>query len=321
MIRRVRDTDSRVIIERLEDVEVNRVLSSSRSIRHKNSKQYMKLEKIKVGRQHLLSMKRLIEVFKVEKPIIGMAHLRPLPGSPNSPGFDEVLEYVLKDAEVLIAGDIDGLIVENFMDSPFFPKRVPPHIISSMSLIVWEIKKKFSIPVGVNVLRNDVKAGIAIASVTRAEFVRANVHIGCTVTDQGIIEGEAYKTIRYREFLKSQVMIFADLAVKHGRPLYDVPITQLAKDTYYRGRADALIITGPETGSEVNLDDIIKVREAVPEAPVIVGSGINPYNVVKLLKYSDAAIVGTYIKKNGVVWNPIDPERVKILMKAVKEIR
>lgn len=262
-----------------------------------------------------------MDTFRVEKPIIGMVHLKPLPGSLNSLPFSEVLEHALEDAEALVTNDIDGLMVENFMDSPFYPRKVPPHIISSMGLIVWEIKKRFNIPVGVNVLRNDAMAAIGIACITGAEFIRVNVHIGCTVTDQGIIEGEAYKTIRYREFLKSNVKIFADIAVKHGKPLYDVPIMQLAKETYYRGRADALIITGPETGAEVSIDNLLKVREAVPDAPIIVGSGVNPSNIGILLKYSDAAIVGTYIKKNGVVRNPVDPERVRLLMKAVKELR
>jgi len=259
--------------------------------------------------------------FKVEKPIIGMIHLKPLPGSLNYSTFEDVLEYSFRDAEALVSGGIDGLLIENFMDSPFYPKRVPPHVISCMSLIVWEIKKRFNIPIGVNVLRNDVMAALAIASTTGAEFIRANVHIGCVVTDQGILEGEAYKTIRYREFLRSNVMIFADVAVKHGRLLYDIPIAQLARDIYYRGKADALIITGPQTGVEVNLEDLIRVREAVPEAPIIVGSGINPFNITRLLKYADGAIVGTYLKKDGVVWNPVDIERVKILMNAVKNLR
>jgi membrane complex biogenesis BtpA family protein len=117
------------------------------------------------------------------------------------------------------------------------------------------------------------------------------------------------------------VKIFADIAVKHGKPLYDVPITQLARETYYRGRADALIITGPYTGAEVSIDDLLKVREAVPDASIIIGSGVNPSNIGILLKYSDAAIVGTYIKRSGIVWNPVDPERVRLLMKVVKELR
>ncbi len=263
----------------------------------------------------------ILKMFKVEKPIIGMIHLKPLPGSPNSSGLENVLNYAIKDAETLVDGGIDGLLVENFMDSPFYPSRVPLHIITSMSIIVWEIRKRFSIPVGVNVLRNDAIAAIAIASMTGANFVRVNVHIGCVVTDQGIIQGKAFETIRYREFLKSDVKIFADVAVKHGKQLYDVSIRQLARDTYYRGRADALIITGRETGAEVDINDLRSVREAVPEAPIIIGSGLNPYNVNTLLKYADAAIVGTYLKKEGVVWNQVDLERVKTLMAAVKRFR
>jgi len=117
------------------------------------------------------------------------------------------------------------------------------------------------------------------------------------------------------------VKIFVDIAVKHGKPLYDVPIMQLARETYYRGRADALIITRPYTGAEVSIEDLLKVREAVPDASIIIGSGVNPSNIGILLKYADAAIVGTYIKKDGIVWNPVDPERVRLIMKAVKKFR
>ncbi|MEM3662278.1 MAG: BtpA/SgcQ family protein [Sulfolobales archaeon] len=263
----------------------------------------------------------LEEIFHVEKPIIGMVHLRSLPSSHDPSSIEEVLEAALKDAENLVYGGVDGLLIENFMDAPYYPRRVPRHVIALMSIIAWELRKKFKIPLGVNVLRNDSISSLAIASTVNADFIRVNVHIGCVVTDQGIIQGEAYKTLRYRAMLRSSVKIFADVSVKHGRQLYDVPLSQLARETYYRGRADALIITGAETGAEPSLKDLEIVRKAVPESPLLVGSGVKPDNIEKILAYADGAIVGTYFKLNGVVWNPVDPKRVKQLIDTVKRTR
>ena len=266
-------------------------------------------------------MEFIEEVFGVKKPIIGMIHLKPLSGTPGSTNLVDVLDSALKDAESLIQGGVDGLLIENFFDSPFYPENVPPHVVSSMTMIAWEIKKKYDLPIGINVLRNDPEASLAIASTIGAKFIRVNVHIGCVVTDQGIIQGKAYRTIRYRMLLGSDVKIFADVNVKHGYTLYKVPLTQVSKDTYYRGRADALILTGPETGAEANIDDLRAVRNALPDAPIFVGSGVNPDNVEALLRYADGAIVGTYFKRNGVVSNPVDPMRVRKLMEIVRKIR
>jgi membrane complex biogenesis BtpA family protein len=263
----------------------------------------------------------LEEIFGVSKPIIGMIHLRSLPGSLGSIHFEDVLEYALKDAENLIQGEVDGLLIENFMDSPFYPRRVPPHIISYMTIIAWEVKKRYNKPIGINVLRNDAMAALAIASSINADFIRVNVHIGCVATDQGIIQGEAYKTLRYRLLLGSDVKIFADVASKHGKLIYEPPLPQLARDTYYRGKADALIITGPETGSEVKIEELEIVKRAVPEAPILVGSGVNTENIHKILNYADGAIVGTYFKINGIVWNSVDLERVREFMQKVRKLR
>ena len=266
-------------------------------------------------------MRLIEEIFGVEKPIIGMVHLKPLLGTPGFTNLRDVLDSALEDAGNLVEGGVDGLLIENFFDFPFYPDKVPPHVISSMTMIAWEIKKRYDLPIGIDVLRNDSEASLAIASTIGAKFIRVNVHVGCVVTDQGIIQGKAYQTIRYRKLLGSGVKIFADVNVKHGYTLYKVPLTQASKDAYYRGRADALILTGPETGVEANIDDLRIVREALPEAPIFVGSGVTSDNVEAMLRYVDGAIIGTYFKKDGVISNPVDPMRVRKLMEIVKRIR
>lgn len=53
-------------------------------------------------------------MFGVNKPIIGMVHLMPLPGAPAYEGWiDVVIDYALRDAKTLVENGVDGLIVEN----------------------------------------------------------------------------------------------------------------------------------------------------------------------------------------------------------------
>ena len=265
-----------------------------------------------------------MEIFGVEKPIVGMVHLPPLPGSPSYRGLslDRISERAVQDAKHLESGGVDGLMVENFGDAPYLKMNVGAETISTMTLAVADVVDVVKIPVGVNVLRNDVKAALAIAHIAGGKFIRVNVFTDAVVTDQGVIEASAPELLRYRRYLRADAIeIFADVHGKHGTLLSPRAIEQSAMDAAYRGLADALIVTGPRTGVEPELEDLMKVKKAVPDRPVFVGSGIDRGNVTKFLKHADGAIVGTSLKAGGVVDNPVDEKRVKALMAAVKELR
>lgn len=259
-------------------------------------------------------------LFPSHKPIIGAVHLLPLLGSPQwKESLADVKDRALKDAVTLVKNGIDGIILENFGDKPFFPNHVEPHTIAAMAIIAESVKKEIDgIPLGINVLRNDAKSALAIASAVGADFIRVNVHTGAMLTDQGIIEGKAYETLRYRSLLQSDVKIFADVFVKHAVPLGNLDLETAAKDTYYRGMADALIITGRGTGEETNLEDVKKVKAAVPEAFVFVGSGVNEKNIAETLLYADGVIIGTALKKDGRTENEVDEKRVKEIVRRRK---
>ena len=192
---------------------------------------------------------------------------------------------------------------------------------SAMTLAVEAVRDVVNIPVGVNVLRNDSKSAIAIASVTGANFIRVNVHTSAMITDQGIIEGNAYETVRYRRELGADIKVFADVLVKHAIPLGNQSIEQAAKDTVYRGLADAVIVTGIGTGETTDLEDVARARKAVPDFPVLVGSGVHEENIVKLLSIADGVIVGTSLKEGGVITNSVDITRVAQLMTLVSQLR
>ena len=264
----------------------------------------------------------LEELVGTSKDVIGMVHLLPLPGSPKWAGqMAKVLERAVADARALEGGGVDGRRGENFGAAAFRKGRVEAHTVSAMTLAVMAVREAVGIPVGLNVLRNDIRSAIAIASVTDGQFVRANVHTGAMLTDQGIIEGDAYETIRYREQMSADIKIFADVLVKHGTPLGDQSIEQAARDTAYRGLADAIIVTGSGTGQPADMEDLMRAKEAVPDVPVLVGSGVHESNVVKVLSVADGVIVGTSLKEGGIAAKPVDQARVAALIATVKGLR
>ena len=239
-----------------------------------------------------------------ERAVFGMVHLEPLPGAPLFEGsLDAVIDAAIADANALAA--CDGIVFENFGDRPFH-KHVGAETIAAMTRVIAEVKPR--LPFGVNVLRNDAHAAIAIAAATGAAFIRINVHTGTMAADQGLIEGEAAETLRFRTALAPDVLIFADYLVKHATPVGEHSV----RDLRDRGLADAIIISGLETGLPADTRRLAEVRRQI-DAPVLIGSGITADNADD---YSDAdgAIVGTSLKIRGRV----DRRRVERVVKAFK---
>jgi hypothetical protein len=178
--------------------------------------------------------------------------------------------------------------------------------------------KAVRIPVGVNLLRNDGPGAVAIAAVTGARFVRINVHTGMRATDQGLLSGRAYETMRVRQRLGADVAIFADVWVKHATPFPGAELEQAAEDAFHRGLADALIVTGSGTGKTTDLARVELVKRAVPEAPVFIGSGLAAENAAHALSIADGAIIGSSICRGGVAGTGIDAERARELLRAAR---
>jgi len=251
--------------------------------------------------------------------LIGVVHLPAMPGDPRAGDatFEAALDAARRDAEALAEGGADAIIVENFGSAPF-PKGTPeqptpPHQVAALTLAVDACRRVAERPVGVNVLRNDARAAIGIAAATGAAFVRVNVHVGAYVTDQGVIEGRAFETLRYRAALGVEhVAILADVRVKHAAPLAARPVEDEVKDALRRGLADAVVVSGRGTGEPVDAAHLGRVRAAAGDAPVVIGSGMDPTRV-ELAGLVDAAIVGTWLKEGGDVRAPVDSKRVKRL--------
>ncbi len=259
----------------------------------------------------------LHQLFKTRTPIIGVVHLLPLPTSPRWGGsLKSVIDRAEQEATALASGGVDGIIVENFFDAPFTKNQVDPAVVSAMTVVVQRIQNLVTLPVGLNVLRNDGKSAMAIASCVKAQFIRVNVLTGVMATDQGLIEGEAHQLLRYRRELGSDVKIFADVLVKHARPLSSPNLTVAVKDTIERGLADAVILSGWSTGSPPNLEDLELACGAAAGTPVFIGSGANWENIGTLLQAADGVIVSSSLKRHGQISQPIDPIRVSQFVEA-----
>jgi membrane complex biogenesis BtpA family protein len=257
---------------------------------------------------------------RLERTVIGMVHLPPLPGSPRwESSMARVVASALADARALIDGGTDALLVENFGDAPFTPGRVEPATVAAMSVVAAEVRRAFpGALLGVNVLKNDARAALAVAAAVGAQFIRVNVHAGAVLADQGIVHSDAYGTLRDRRLLGVEVAILADVGGKHAVSLAPVEIEQAARDLVHRGLADALVVSGPATGQATALADVKRVRSAVPDVPLLVGSGVTAETAAEFLSVADGLIVGTSVKRNGDVREPVDRARVEKLIAAAR---
>lgn len=259
--------------------------------------------------------------------VVGMVHLRALPGAPNydaAGGRDAVRAAAVDDARTLEAGGVDAVLVENFGDAPFYPDDVPKHVVASMTSLVDAVTREVDLPVGVNVLRNDAEAALSVAAAAGARFVRVNVHAGARVTDQGIVEGRAHETIRLRDRIDADVAVFADVGVKHSEPLGpETSLSTAVEEVVDRGLADGVVVSGTGTGEPTDVADLEVVAEAAEAAgvPALVGSGVTAETVAETLAHADGVVVGTALKEGGETTAPVAESRVRAVVEAARASR
>jgi membrane complex biogenesis BtpA family protein len=269
-------------------------------------------------------MRSLEDLFPAPKPVMGMVHLWPLPGAPGYTGYgmQVIIDHALRDAETLVQGGVDGLMVENMWDLPYYVGTdVKPEAMTAHAIAAAEVVKNFPVPVGINVIHNGGVVCLAIALAARARFIRVCILTGARVWDTGEFDhGCAADLMRKRkELAAEEIHIFADVDKKHSVPFPGIDLQTHIQWTEFYG-ADALIVSGKFTG---NAPDVDKVREAkcLATRPVIIGSGCDAENVAAFLQYADGIIVGTSLKQDGVMENAVDVNRVRALVNKVREVR
>jgi membrane complex biogenesis BtpA family protein len=265
----------------------------------------------------------LVSLFGRTKVVIGVVHLMPLPGSPRYAGetVETIYQRGLDDAKAYLHGGCDGVIVENHGDIPFAkPDDIGPETSAYMSVVSDRIRRELGRPIGINVLANASIPALSIASAAGAGFVRVNQWANAYVANEGFIEGEAARAMRFRAKLRANgIRIFADAHVKHGAHaiVADRPVEEQVKDLVFFD-ADAVIATGQRTGHAADLGYIRMIKEAAG-LPTLVGSGVTPYNVNDILGIVDGVIVASSLKYDGVWWNPVELSRVQSFISGIKK--
>ena len=255
-------------------------------------------------------------------PVIGMLHVPPLPGSTGcvSPldSMQSICRYVLRDAATLVDGGVHGLMLENFGDVPFYPDRVPPATIAQMTALATVIREEYpDVPLGINVLRNDALAALAVAHAVGAHFIRVNVLCGARLTDQGLIASRAHELLREHSRLGATgIQIWADVDVKHSAPVAPLPLAREIDDTFSRGLADAVILTGSATGAGIDEQYLREASAAAGARPLIAGSGVTPATLGQLVPHVQGLVVGSALQEKGFAGEPVNRQRVRKLMTA-----
>ncbi|NYF97447.1 BtpA/SgcQ family protein [Janibacter cremeus] len=253
---------------------------------------------------------RFHSVFPSRPPILGMVHLHALPGSPTFGGsLQDVITKALADAQTLADAGVDALLVENLHDYPYYPETIEPETVASATVCAKAVAEEIDLPMGINILRNSWKASLGIAAAVGAKFIRLNILTDAMITDQGMINGAAHLVSRYRKQIGADdVLILADLLTKHAAPLVERPVPVIAADMIKRGGADGIIIAGHDSSQPASQDRIREIKDAIPDAPVIMGSGMTVEHAPTYAKVADGAVFGWGSKPNADMLQPVSSD-------------
>ena len=262
------------------------------------------------------------EVFGVNKPVIAMAHLPAIPGSPRydrSKGIEGILQSVSRDINILISGGVDGILFCNEDDRPY-TFQAGFESVAVMTRVVCELRPD-AIPFGVDFLW-DAKAAIAIAKATGATFIR-EVITGVYESDMGLWEPDAADLYRYRQQIDGDdILVFANITPEFASPLGNRTVFERARSAVVSTLPDAVLISGSMAGSEPDISVLEQAKAAVgDEVPLLLNTGARLENIQQYLSIADGVIVGSSLKVAGYTWNPVDPKRVERFMELVMEIR
>ena len=264
----------------------------------------------------------LKEMFGVVKPVIAMAHFPALPGTPRYDPkltIETMVERMRKDIKYLLGGGVDAILFCNEDDRPY-SFSADFEAIAVMTRIITELRPKDR-PIGVDFLW-DAKAPLAIAKATGATFIR-EVITGVYESDMGLWSTNVAAIYKYRHQIDADhVRIFDNIMPEFASPMGTRSVAQRAKSAVVSSLVDAILISGLTAGMVPDLSLLEEAKQAVGDkVPVILNTGAKPENVERFLGVADGVIVGSTFKVDGYTWNPVDPQRVKVFMEKVRELR
>lgn len=255
------------------------------------------------------------------KPLIGVVHLPPTTSSPRGYGnIDRMVDYVVNEVGKLEEAGFDAVIIENYGDKPFSVDTYDEVLAAVFSVVVREAVKSTRLPVGVNILRNNARLALAIAYATGAKFIRINAYCETRLSPEGILTPLARDIDQIRKHLDRNILVFADIDVKHSYPVGQYDIGAVLNDCVERGYMDAIIASGQATSKPPEPGYVAFIKRNSPK-PVLLGSGLRVDNIRLYWNVVDGFIVGSSIKYGGKASNSIDPKKARELALIVNELR
>jgi len=252
-----------------------------------------------------------------------MVHVGALPGTPeNSQTISEIIRKVLSDAHILESEGIDAIIIENMHDRPYLNRSVGPEIVAGMTAIAAELKNTCKLPLGIQILAGANKQALAVALAAQLNFIRAEGFVFGHLADEGIMNSDAGELLRYRKQIGAKhIRVLTDIKKKHSSHAISsdlsVAVTAQAAAFFL---SDGIIVTGDATGQPASIEDVKMIKKSV-SVPVIIGSGIDQYNIDEYWDFADAFIVGSSLKREGNWENEVDPVRVKQFIKKITRLK
>lgn len=262
-------------------------------------------------------MRPFREVFGPGKVVIAMVHLPPLPGTPMheaSAGMEAIVDSARADVLALQAAGVDALMFGNENDRPY-ELSVDVASTAAMAFVIGCIKAELKLPYGVDVLWDPLST-IALAAATGAAFVR-EIFTGVYASDMGLWQGRAAQALRYARLVgRDDLCLLHNISAEFASSMDRRGLADRARSAVFSSLANAILVSGPLTGEAAPLEHIAAVKNAVPETPVLANTGVRHDAVRDVLDVADGVIVGTALKRDGITWNPVDPERARAFVQA-----
>ncbi len=263
----------------------------------------------------------IFQLFNTQKPVIAMAHVPALPGTPRydaEKGMNYLVDHVKQDVETLLSGGVDSIMFCNEDDRPYV-LQAGIEQIAAMARVVAETKPN-TIPFGTDFLW-DPMAAMAIANATGASFIR-EVFTGVYESDMGLWRPDAGKVMRFRRQIDGQnIKVFYNVVPESASALGTRTMAQRAHSIKVSCLPDVILVSGPMAGSEPEFSYLEEIKQAVGDTPVFLNTGAKVENIAQFLKVADGVIVGSGLKVDGYTWNPVEPDRVKRFMDEVSQVR
>jgi membrane complex biogenesis BtpA family protein len=260
-------------------------------------------------------------LFKQKKPVIAMAHIPALPGTPRydaEGGVRALVESVRPDVRHLVDGGVDAIMFCNEDDRPYVFKAGIEQI-AAMTRVVTECAPE-GLPFGIDFLW-DPFAAIAIANATDALFIR-EVLSGTYESDMGMWSPSAGKAMRFKRNIGAdELRVFYNVVPEFAVSLGTRSIAERAKSAVVSSLADVILVSGAMAGEEPSIAFIKEVKAAIPDFPVFLNTGAREDNIEEYMKIADGVIVGSSLKVDGYTWNKVDPDRVRRFIDKVNATR